>query len=364
MSIVDKKFIEKKFPLIYIICWFVFFTFVQRCLKFRFVRRINLRGIRLNFWSYACSTGRGIGRTSSEDLSFLLSRQEIQANNIDNSLTINYFPSIIFCPYFLPKNSIVVIQDVIPIIFPQFYSKVKHFLWRYYYPRIARKATRIITISELSKNDVNKYLNIPSSKISVVPCHVKKFNSIGKSDTIKFRSPFILFIGTADAHKNIKIIFDALQDKELSHLNFVLAGNQKNILNIVPVELSSRVHCLGKVSDSVLASALRQASALVYPSLYEGFGLPPFEAAFSKCPIICSDIPSLREIWSEEEVLFAGPYEVKEWIRAIKLTLSELSSNKLRCKRASAKAEKYCGEFPHGRLLEEIYFTKNCIQVR
>ena len=364
MSVLVRKFAERWCPLVYVACWFIYFTIIQRCFKFLFIKKILLDGTLIKFWKFACSTGRGIGRTASDDLSFFLTRQAEGIDELRNKTSINYFPTIIFAPFFLPENSVVVIQDVIPIICANNYSLAKNWLWKFYYPRIARKAIKIITISETSRNDICEHLHIPKSKIVVVPCYIKKFKVDKNVGSLEFQAPFVLFVGTADKHKNLEIIFNALQDNALEKIHFVLVGNKKNIDDAIPKDLHDRVHCIGVVPDTKLTSLLKSATALVYPSIYEGFGLPPFEAALVGCPIICSDIPVLREIWSQNEVLFANPYSSKEWVDAILSTMSKTSENSLRCHNAFVKANKYTGESSRKLLMRTILDISLSIQTR
>ena len=353
-----KNLVKQKLPFVYICAWFLYFTIIQRFFFPFFSIRVRLKKLNLRYWTYSTKTGRGIGKVSTEDLVFLLSQRR-NAKLKSPGKNINFFPSIVFAPYFLPRNSVVIIHDVIPLIYPIKYSRATQLLWRFYYKRIAVNASLIFTISETSKNDIVLHLGIPKEKIKVIPCFIENnvadiaMGNLGKDWNFKNKK-YITFVGKVEENKNLDIIFQAIRNDSLLDINLVIIGNNLKLESDLPNDLSERVHVLTNIGDSEKNFILSKSLALVYPSFYEGFGLPPFEAALVKCPIICSKIKVLEELWNADEVYFASPLDVNDWIRAIQLLTTQKDLADTKVQKAFIKAKEYGSYKKRFQLLQEI----------
>ena len=166
-----------------------------------------------------------------------------------------------------------------------------------------KRADHIISISHNTKKDLIEIFGLPSEKISVVHLASEAPTKINNSVLNSVNSkPFLLFVGPRSGYKNFLGLIEAFShsQKLMNDFNIVAFGGG----SLTSKELSiikQKGFCEGQVkqiggSDSVLVSLYKEASAFVYPSLYEGFGIPPLEAMTYKCPVISSNTSSMPEV--------------------------------------------------------------------
>jgi len=205
-------------------------------------------------------------------------------------------------PHGLEKTivkSIVVIHDLIFIRFPELYSTIDQKIHVKKVKRACKNADKIIAISEQTKEDIINFLNIDPNKIEVVyqGCHSvfqKKYNiELQKIIKKKFNLPdrFILNVGTIEKRKGLLTAVQAISD--FKNINLVVVGKETKYTEEIKEFISSnkmenRVLFLKNVSMPELASIYQLADLFVYPSIFEGFGIPIIEALFSKTPVISS----------------------------------------------------------------------------
>lgn len=211
-----------------------------------------------------------------------------------------------------PKSikKIVTIHDLIFLKYPEFYFSldVKTYTWKY--KKAAEKADLVIAISEQTKKDVIQYFGIPESKIKVIyqTCHhsfKEEFLPEDLENTQKkFNLPdeFLLSVGTIQERKNLLSVVQAIENE---FIPLVVVGGEKKYAHKVydyirEKGMENRIYFLKDVDMSELAKIYRLAKIFIYPSLYEGFGIPVIEALFSKTPVITSNLSSLPEA--------GGPY--------------------------------------------------------
>lgn len=180
-------------------------------------------------------------------------------------------------------------------------------------------ADTIIAVSEFTKNDLIKYLKIPAEIIHVVnPATPPAIG--GTHPKLPFKNkPFFLFLGTLEKRKNVRGVIEAFEliknIPALSEFQLVLAGRpgygapEKS-------KLPDRVHHLSYITPEEKWWLLKHAAALVYPSFFEGFGLPPLEAASVGCPTIVSDCTALPETMGDASI-FVSPYDVAQIANAM-----------------------------------------------
>ena len=177
----------------------------------------------------------------------------------------------------------------------------------------ARRNEKILTISQFSKSRIVEVLNVPADKVLVTYCGIddKLFNRENAAavpfSTLKDKyglpDKYVLTLSTIEPRKNIGLLIDAWAKACLEggyEPDLVLAGRkgwkQEALVGRVPQDLRNRVHFTGFIDDKDLPALYANSELFVFPSIYEGFGLPPVEAAYSGARVLCSDIPCLKEI--------------------------------------------------------------------
>jgi glycosyltransferase involved in cell wall biosynthesis len=194
--------------------------------------------------------------------------------------------------------------DVQHLDLPEMFSVAERTYRRWAYDRAAKRADRIITISEFSKGRIVEHLGIDPGRIDVAHLGVDLDDFVYSEGP---REPFVLYPANAWAHKNHARLMKAmaLVRAVRPELRLVLTGARRKDLGVVPAWVEHRGH----VPTEELRQLYRSAACLVYPSLYEGFGLPPLEAMASGCPVAASHAGSLPEICGDAAVLF-DPHDI------------------------------------------------------
>ncbi|MGY5355740.1 glycosyltransferase family 4 protein [Wenyingzhuangia sp. IMCC45467] len=195
-------------------------------------------------------------------------------------------------------KSVVTIHDLIFVRYPELYSYIDGKIHFKKFKRAAQVADKVIAISEQTKNDIVEFLNIPANKIEVVyqGCHASFKQTYTEDEKLevatKFSLPknYLLNVGTIQERKNLLTIVKAIQDTD-HHL--VVVGKETNYAEKVKAfieanRMKDRVHFLQGVAMNELAMIYQMANIFIYPSIFEGFGIPIVEALYSKTPVISS----------------------------------------------------------------------------
>ena len=200
---------------------------------------------------------------------------------------------------------------------------------------VIEAADQVVAISHATKEAVHRYTSVPDEKVTVTHLGVsKEFLVEGEPDEgARFRrevaggSAYWLYVGSRQPYKNFGTLLKAYaQAAERSDAALVVVGGESRFLGgweeqfIIENRLKNRVLRLPIVDDGVLRAAYKGASAFVYPSLQEGFGIPLLEAMASRCPIIASNIPVFREV-AEGVARFVDPYDCQDIRDALLSTL-------------------------------------------
>jgi len=218
------------------------------------------------------------------------------------------------CPY------IVTIHDCIHLRFPQYLpNRMAYTYARRMMSLAARRSRRVLTVSNASKQDILHYLRVPADKVEVI------YNALDARlatpptqddiDRVRQRfqltAPFILYAGNIKPHKNVDRLIEAyaiLRRRGVESARLLIIGDEiskyPNLRRLVHrFQLHQHVRFLGFVPDATLAVLYQLASVFVFPSLYEGFGLPPLEAMAAGAPVITSNVSSLPEVVGDAALL-------------------------------------------------------------
>lgn len=191
------------------------------------------------------------------------------------------------------------LHDLQHLDLPEFFSPVDKLYRRAVYERAARRADVVITISGFAKARIAEHLALPEDRIVVAPLGV----DLARYTTAPGpKEEFVLYPARGWPHKNHARLVAAMEivRRRRPGLRLVLTGGDLERLGPLPEWVDVR----GLVSSEELQHLFRTASVLAFPSLYEGFGLPPLEAMASGCPVAASDVGSIPEVVGDAGVLF------------------------------------------------------------
>ncbi len=234
-------------------------------------------------------------------------------------------------PFWSGVPVVVTIHDVSYARHPEWYPYRRDWVRRAFYRRSARAASHVITDSMFSAAEITAAYRIPASRITVAPLGVDaSFAHADRGAVIELPSgvtaPYLLHVGDMHERRNLAVIVDALLAARrhfgaVAGLSLVLAGVDRGVgdgLCAIAADAgaSEAVVVLGRVSEERLQSLYRGATALVYPSLYEGFGLPVLEAMAAGTPVIASRAASIPEVLGDAGILL-DPLDAGAWALAI-----------------------------------------------
>ena len=240
-------------------------------------------------------------------------------------------------PPLVPCRSIVTIHDCIHLMFPQYLpNRMAYVYARASLAAAATRAARILTVSETSKSDILRYCNVPADRIIVIPNAIDDRLATPPRDEdiqrvrerYQLDGPFVLYVGNIKPHKNLERLIDAfhlVRREGFERLKLLIIGDQISRFPrlrraVDRYKLHKHVRFLGFVGDDTLAALYRLATVFVFPSLYEGFGLPPLEAMASGTPVVTSNVSSLPEVVGDAAVL-VDPYSAKSIAEGIQRVL-------------------------------------------
>lgn len=237
------------------------------------------------------------------------------------------------------KNQITTIHDLSFYANKEWFSKAYTFVYGIATPIVARSSKKIFTVSNFSKSEIVKYLGIKEAKIEViynaVAIHLHKHaptdNITPKVNDI-LKEKYVLAVSSLDPRKNLQGLIDSFLELGLSNCKLVLVGKASNHFNIHLNATDKSIMFTGFVSDTDLLALYAHCEFFIYPSFYEGFGIPPLEAMKSGCAVLAARIPSLEEVCGDA-ALYINPYDIhdmKEKMLAV-MEDSELR-NKLKTK--------------------------------
>jgi glycosyltransferase involved in cell wall biosynthesis len=221
------------------------------------------------------------------------------------------------------SNQAITLHDVAFLVNPGWFNKNFVRFYKFLIPRIAKKAQIVFTVSDFSKSEIVKYIGIDPRKIKVI------YNGVSDLAIPKYTGAgygrYILTVGSIDKRKNILNLIEAFKLTTSKYLKLIIVGDVNSIFNNRGNEMlktNGNIIFTGRVDDAHLAGLYMQAQMFVYPSLYEGFGLPPIEAMQYGCPTLVSDIPSLREVCGDAS-LYLDPLDTNDISKKIELLLND-----------------------------------------
>jgi len=246
---------------------------------------------------------------------------------------------------------VLTIFDLVPEIHPEAVTWRQRLAFRRAF-RSARLADRVVTISETTRNDLLERFPVEARRVSAIPIGVAPdlLQSGGETATGELAPPFMLYVGGLDPLKNVPFLLRVLERvrREERSMRLVVIGEEGPRLEALRAEaarlgLTAHLHLAGHLDDRRLAAAYRAATAFVFPSRYEGFGLPPVEAMAAGCPVVSTREGSLGEVLGDA-ALFAAPDDVEGWAGGILALLRDVGLRAGRVEAGRTRASGYTWE--------------------
>jgi len=234
------------------------------------------------------------------------------------------------------RNKIITLHDVAYKRFPQSYSFQFRQVYNFIIPRLIQRSRAIFTVSEFAKVELSHFFGISKKQLHVI---YNAASDIFHPDIISnpglSGEKYFLTVASQQYHKNFEGLISAfLQFPNDENVKLKIVGSQhKNYQGVESIRAAAdsapNVQFLGRVDDNKLAELYRGALAFVFPSFYEGFGIPPIEAQASGCPVIASSSAAMPEVLGNS-VIYFDPYDRNSLVDALTLAVgSESERQKL-----------------------------------
>jgi len=259
-----------------------------------------------------------------------------------------------YMPYALPCPAVVTIYDLIPLVFPQGFSAAQRLSFHLMVGLAVRRASAVIAVSAATRTDLLRYFNLSPNRVHVTPLAADaSFYPRPPAEVAAVRAryglpnAYVLYVGINKPHKNLPRLIEAYA-KIGEAPPLVLAGRedprypearrQAEVLG-----LGGRVAFPGDIAGADLPALYSGASLFVFPSLYEGFGLPPLEAMACGTPVVCSNRASLPEIVGDA-ALTVDPDDVEAIASAMRRVLDDADLRESLRQRGWARAAQFSWE--------------------
>jgi len=224
-------------------------------------------------------------------------------------------------------NQIATHHDITYVRHPQSYTWQFRTAYRLMTPLLLKRLKTLITVSQFSKREIGEFYDFPAQKILVVP------NAVGEEfqpgEPLQAGPRYLLAVSSPSAHKNFSRMIQAfLQLKGFEQVELRIVGGGGAVFSDPNLEALAnsdpRVRFLGRLSDAQLIEQYQGAAAFVFPSLYEGFGIPPLEAQACGCPVLAANAASIPEVL-QSSALYFDPLDIEHISRAMALALNSLT---------------------------------------
>ncbi|MFT8720156.1 glycosyltransferase family 4 protein [Acetobacter sp.] len=221
----------------------------------------------------------------------------------------------------LKNDQLVVLHDAAVFAQPAGYSWKFRLWYKILQSLLCRTKTRIVTISRFSRDELARHLSIDPGRIAVIPEGGEHIARLTPDTSILERhnltgKPFVLAVGNLARHKNLAGLGALARKLGEKNIPLVISGGFNPAVFAESAPLPQPALYVGRVSDEELRALYGAASCFVFPSFYEGFGLPAVEAMACGCPVVAASIPALEEVCGEA-ALFASPFDQEAISRSV-----------------------------------------------
>ncbi|MBN1954107.1 MAG: glycosyltransferase family 4 protein [Anaerolineae bacterium] len=276
-----------------------------------------------------------------------------------------YSPDFVLPPTLPNTRALLTVHDLSFVHYPDhFVPKLVHYL-NQVVPRSVRRADRVLADSEATRSDLLQWLGTPPQKVQViyggVDARFQPQPAAGERERLQARygikePPYILAVGTIQPRKNYGGLMRAFARLGSPNLQLVIAGRPGWLYKetLAEAEKQPRVQVLGFVPDDDLPALYRQATLFVFPSFYEGFGLPVLEAMACGTPVVCSRASSLPEV-AGDAALLIDPHSPAEMAQAMHQAIGDSSLRRQMVARGREQAARFTWQRAASQLLAAFH---------
>ncbi|MCO5207289.1 MAG: glycosyltransferase family 4 protein [Anaerolineae bacterium] len=248
--------------------------------------------------------------------------------------------------------AIITVYDLSFMHYPERFPRAQRLYLQTQTRRSVQRAQRIVTISKAGRDDVHHFFGIPLERIEVIyPGVDKRFDPVSAEMLADFKARvnppkrFILHVGTLQPRKNIPTLIDAFSQLPDQSIHLVLVGGKGWLYDdifarVAELGMSNRVHFTGYVADDALPLWYQSAAMLVFPSVYEGFGLPVVEAMRGGTPVIAANTSSIPEVAGNAALMF-NPHDSAELAHCMQSVLNDQALCTTMIRNGKLQAQKY-----------------------
>jgi len=262
---------------------------------------------------------------------------------------------VLFCPVntapvIVPKSKklIVTIHDVAFLTYPNSFSKLFRFYYKWLIPKVVNRADKIITVSNSSKQEILKFYPYANDKIDVIYLGLDKIYKV--IDTI-VKEKTILYVGSLNERKNFSSVIEAFELLNTRNYKLLIVGNFSSNFSINDTtshiiqraKANNNIEFQSNISDDKLVEIYNKAELFIFPSFYEGFGLPPLEAMVCGTPVITSNISSMPEVCGDAAI-YCNPYDVYDIKEKIEMLLKDKDLQKQMIIKGLTRAKEFTWE--------------------
>jgi glycosyltransferase involved in cell wall biosynthesis len=298
---------------------------------------------------------------------FALSQQWRVRSILRESRAALYHSAYYLMPYVPSVPSIVTCYDLIPLIYPQYFTAIQRLIFRTAHTLALHTARVTLAISDATKRDLVHFFHADPQRIVVTPLAADAhFQPPSHAEVDRVRQHYalpdryVLYFGSNKPHKNVPRLIEAFARLGIGvqglGIGLVIAGHwdqrYPQARNLVEqLNLKDRVRFIGPVKDADLPALYGGAELFVFPSKYEGFGLPVLEAMACGAPVVCGNRSSLPEVVGDAALL-CDPYDVESLARAIERAITDRVLNESLRARSLARAAQFSWEQTAQRTLD------------
>jgi len=251
-------------------------------------------------------------------------------------------------------NKIITLHDIAFIRFKDSFSRKFSNFYEFLIPRMLKSSKHIFTVSDFSKNEISEYYRINKDKITVI--HNAVNEDFFESKQV-ISQDYILALSNINKQKNFSSLIQAFNELNDPNLKLYIIGSaNKNFIN-TNLELkndNNRIKYLGgNLTDSEIIKYYSNARLFAFTSYYEGFGIPPLEAQACGTPILLSNIPVFKEIYSDS-ALYCDPFSVEDIKDKIRILIDDKILQKLLIEKGYENTRKYNWKASASKLLSQV----------